>query len=205
MNGAHIKRAMRELCALDADIARAFRKIGPPRARLRPQGFETFLQTIVSQQVSTAAASSIYARVEQALDYDISAVSLLACGEKCLRAAGMSQRKCEYATGLARAIVDGDFRIEGLAEMELQDAIDTITRLRGFGRWSAEIYCMFSLRHRDVFPADDLALLNALVGLKHLKSRPSATKARELTAHWAPFRSSGALFLWHFYHHQRAG
>ncbi|MGB5325483.1 MAG: hypothetical protein WBN40_08680 [Pseudomonadales bacterium] len=203
MNKAHIERAMRRLSDIDADVARAYARIGAPRARQRPQGFATFMQTIVSQQVSTAAANTIYRRVEEALE-GVTAEAVLQAGSATLRSAGMSERKSEYALGLAESILDGTFPIDSLKQLSLEDAIAEITSLRGFGRWSAEIYCMFSLRHQDVFPADDLALLNALTGLKKLQQRPTPKQARELTAHWSPFRSTGSLFLWHWYHDSRS-
>ncbi|NNC55069.1 MAG: DNA-3-methyladenine glycosylase 2 family protein [Pseudomonadales bacterium] len=203
MNRVHIRRAMQGLCAADSDVAREHAWIGAPAPRNSPQGFATLLQTIVSQQVSTAAARTIYARVEALLGEALPE-RLLAVGNDALRGAGMSGRKAEYALGLAAAIVDGSFPIDALGKLSREQAVEEITRLRGFGQWSAEIYCMFSLRHQDVFPADDLALLTALQAMKQLASRPKPREARELTAHWAPFRSTGALFLWHWYHDYRS-
>jgi DNA-3-methyladenine glycosylase II len=83
--------------------------------------------------------------------------------------------------------------------MDDATAIQAITALRGFGRWSAEIYLMFSLKRADIFPADDLALRVALGRLKGLEQRPTPGQARALVEHWAPWRSVGALFLWHYY------
>ncbi|NND39529.1 MAG: DNA-3-methyladenine glycosylase 2 family protein [Pseudomonadales bacterium] len=195
---------MQGLCECDEDIAKAHARIGAPAPRNRPQGFATLLQTIVSQQVSTAAAKTIFGRVEQALG-ELQPQQALRVGVQGLRDAGMSQRKAEYALGLAEAIIDGSFPVDSLQKLSLQDAVEQIARLRGFGQWSAEIYCMFSLRHQDVFPADDLALLTALQAMKKLHARPRAKEARALTEHWAPFRSTGALFLWHWYHDYRSG
>jgi len=79
------------------------------------------------------------------------------------------------------------------------EAINAITALRGFGHWSAEIYLMFSLKRQDVFPADDLALQVALGRLKSLSEKPTPKQARDLVAHWTPWRSVGSLFLWHYY------
>jgi DNA-3-methyladenine glycosylase II len=129
----------------------------------------------------------------------IEAQHLLAVPEKALRAAGLSARKVEYAQGLAHAVVNGEFDPDGLVAMDDESAIAEITALRGFGRWSAEIYLMFSLSRKDLFPADDLALQVALGRLKGLDSKPTARQARELTAHWAPYRTAGSLFLWHYY------
>ena len=199
LNKKTLHLSLTELAGLDTDIAREHARIGSPAPRNRPQGFATLLSTIVSQQLSTKAANTIYTRVEALLG-DVTPAALLALDEAQLRSAGMSGRKTEYATGLARAIEDGSFRLDELPGMDTEEAIEHITTVRGFGRWSAEIYCMFSLQRDDIFPADDLALLVALVGLKKLEQRPTAKQARELVAHWSPWRSAGSLFLWHWYH-----
>ena len=113
--------------------------------------------------------------------------------------AGLSRRKAEYATGLARTILDGRFDPATLAGLGDNEAIAAICTLHGFGRWSAEIYVMFSLQRPDVFPADDLALQRALQNLKGWSKRPAAAEAREAVVHWSPWRTVGSLFLWHLY------
>ncbi|MCP3666256.1 MAG: DNA-3-methyladenine glycosylase 2 family protein [Gammaproteobacteria bacterium] len=193
-----IKKGLMALAAVDQELAAALEKIGPPLPRVRPIGLETFLSTIISQQISTEAARAIKARVDALLP-DLSASSLLATEDDALRAAGLSFRKIEYAKGLARAVDEGQFDMDGLAELTDEEAITAITGLRGFGRWSAEIYLMFSLSRRDIFPADDLALQVALGRLKGLENKPTPKQARELIAHWSPWRSVGSLFLWHYY------
>ncbi len=193
-----ITRGMSALCATDPDIATAYADIGPPATRLRKPGLPTFISTIVSQQISAAAARSILERV-MALLPNQSADDLLAVAEDELRTAGLSRQKISYLKALAAAIESGELDIDELPAMSDEQAIATITALRGFGRWSAEIYLMFSLRRRDVFPADDLALQVALGRLKGLAHKPTPAQCRKLTEHWSPWRSVGALFLWHYY------
>ena len=135
----------------------------------------------------------------RALLPDMQADKLLALPESALRDSGMSGRKVEYVMALAQAVVDERFVPEQLSELDDESAIGQIIALRGFGRWSAEIYLMFSLQRRNIFPADDLALQVALQKLKGLHSRPTPKCARRFVAHWAPFRSVGSLFLWHYY------
>lgn len=189
---------MNDLASVDHDIAIAFELIGPPPPRIRPQGFETFLATIISQQISTEAASAILGRVKTLLP-QVTASALLDTDAKALRQAGLSYRKIEYIRGLAGAVESGDFDINGLDTLSDKDAIETITNLRGFGRWSAEIYLMFSLKRQDIFPADDLALQVSLARLKNLPQKPTTKQARKITHHWSPWRSVGSLFLWHYY------
>jgi len=198
MNRATLKRAMTNLAAKDIDVARALKIVGHPEPRNRPAGFATFLSTVVGQQISAEAAATIRGRVEALLP-EISPEALLGVRNRALRSAGMSLRKIEYAKGLAQAIVDGEFDIEGLADLDDEAAIETITALRGFGRWSAEIYLMFSLGRRDIFPSGDLALRVAVGRLKGLDERPTPGEAEDLVAHWSPYRTAGSLFLWRYY------
>lgn len=199
MHQSTLNRHLRQLAAVDEEIAQALQQVGRPAPRVRPAGFETFLSTIVSQQISVSAAQSIWARVHALLG-EVSAPQLLTKSTQQLRDAGLSARKVEYAQGLAEAVISGAFDPDALHAMSDDEAIEAITAIRGFGRWSAEIYLMFSLKRKDIFPADDLALLVALQRLKGLDSRPKPAQARELTAHWSPYRSAASLFLWHYYH-----
>ncbi len=190
----HVNR----IAEIDADVKKQLSEFGFPQPRIRPVGFETFLSTIVGQQISTEAAKAIMQRLYTLLP-DMQADALLALSPEALRTAGLSARKVEYAQGLAQALVDGSLDVDALADMDDAEAIRSITALRGFGVWSAEIYLMFSLQREDVFPANDLALQVAIQKLKGLDDRPSEKQARELIAHWSPWRSAGSLFLWHFY------
>ena len=198
MDRRTIKTGLAALADLDPDLANALDRVGAPAPRQRPAGFETLLSTIISQQISAEAARAIKARVVDLLP-EMSADALLRLEPEQLRQAGLSYRKIGYAQGLAAAIAEGSFDVDGLAAMSDAAVIDAITGLRGFGRWSAEIYLMFSLGRHDVFPADDLALQTALGRLKGLRQRPTPGRTRALIEHWSPWRSVGALFLWHYY------
>jgi DNA-3-methyladenine glycosylase II len=195
---AKIKNHLDALAKLDPDLQRGLELVRYPKPRIRVQGFETFLSTIVSQQISTEAAASIMRRV-QALLPNMEAQEVLRLPAGALRAAGLSGRKVEYVEALARAIDENRFEISRLAEMEDQAVIEAITALRGFGAWSAEIYLMFSLQRSDIFPAGDLAIRVALQKLKRIDNKLSEKQAREMVASWAPYRSAGSLFLWHYY------
>ncbi|MGI9294568.1 MAG: DNA-3-methyladenine glycosylase family protein [Pseudomonadales bacterium] len=198
MNKKTVKQGLDAIAKHDRDVSVALQQIGYPQPRKRPMGFEALLIIIVNQQISVEAASSILNRIRERFP-DLSPEALLASNEGCLREAGMSARKEQYARCLAVAIVEGSFDPAGLKKLDDEAAIQEIVTLRGFGRWSAEIYLMFSLRRKDVFPADDLALQLALQRLKNLPTKPSGKQARELTASWSPWRTMGSLFLWHYY------
>lgn len=199
LNEELIAEGMNYLAGVDLDVANALASFGPPPPRHRSKGFETFLSIIVSQQISTTVACVIMGRVVDLLP-EVSAEAFMEIEDTTLREAGLSYRKIEYAKSLAHAVQTGSFAVNDLEAMSDEKAIKEITALRGFGRWSAEIYLMFSLQRQDIFPADDLALLMSLGRLKQLNSKPTPKQARDLISHWTPWRSVGSLFLWHFYH-----
>lgn len=199
MDEAIILRGMEALSLVDKDIEKAFKTLGPPPPRSRPSGFETFLSTIVGQQLSTKVAAIIMQRVV-ALMVDVTPERLIEIEDQALRDVGLSWRKIEYAKGLATAIIDGSFNIQALNELSDEEAITEITKLKGFGRWSAEIYLMFSLNRENVFPADDLGILLGLAKLKGLAEKPTPKQAREMVSHWTSYKSVASLFLWQYYH-----
>ena len=199
INPIDIKKDLDALALQDKQVAEAIGHYGYPEPRVWPSGFEIFLSIIVSQQISTQAARTILGRVRDLFDGQPDANALLALPDGALRTAGLSGRKVEYVTGLARAIIEERFSPAKLLLMENNEAIDYIVSLRGFGRWSAEIYLMFSLQRPDIFPADDLAIRKSLQNLKGLENCPTAGQAREIVEHWEPHRSVGSLFLWHSY------
>ncbi len=198
MNQAKIKRHLDKLATQDDDLRRGLERVRYPKPRIRAQGFETFLSTIVSQQISTDAAAAIMLRV-RALLPRMQAADVLQLPAGALREAGLSLRKVEYVEGLASALTEGEFDPAVLVDMDDKTAIKAITALRGFGAWSAEIYLMFSLQRSDIFPAGDLALRIALQKLKGIDTLLDEKQARALVEPWAPYRSAGSLFLWHYY------
>ncbi len=198
MDESKIKRHLDHLAKSDPELKRGLKLVRYPAPRIRKQGFETLLSTIVAQQISTEAAAAIMRRVHVLLPA-MEAQEVLRLPEGALRAAGLSARKVEYVEGLAQAIVGNRFDVTQLPEMDDQAAITAITLLRGFGTWSAEIYLMFSLQRADVFPAGDLALRIALQKLKGIEETLSDKQARVLVEPWSPYRSAGSLFLWHYY------
>lgn len=193
-------RAMLDtLAAGDPDLRRALARVGYPASRQRDPGFATLLRIILAQQVSTASAAAIWRKLEAALQGKVTPARLLALDDAALRAAGFSARKAQYARGLCAGVTTGALDIAGLALLEEEAAIDTLVALRGFGRWSAEIYLLFALGRADVFPADDLAIQIAIQRLRGLAARPGGKLARELAEPWRPYRGAAAVFLWHYY------
>jgi DNA-3-methyladenine glycosylase II len=199
MDEQTIEQGLKALCLIDKDLEAAVKTQGYPSPRVNPHGFEAFLSIIVSQQLSTKVAAVIMGRLV-ALLKEVTPEKLLSIEDQNLRDVGLSWRKIEYAKGLALAVQSGNLDIDGLESLSDEDAISAITSLKGFGRWSAEIYLMFSLGRQDIFPADDLGVLIALGRLKELTGKPTPKQAREMVGHWQPWRSVGSLFLWQYYH-----
>lgn len=198
MDEAIIAEGLAKLAASDPRIALAHAACGNPPPRIRPAGFPTLFNIIVSQQISSGAARAIADRASLVLG-EVSPEAVLRTEPERLREAGLSARKVDYVRRLAEAIVSGRFDPGALAGRDDEEAIASISALPGFGRWSAEIYLMFALGRRDVFPAGDLALRVALMRLGALAERPTEATARALAARWSPWRSVASLFLWHYY------
>jgi len=166
---------------------------GPLPMRLRPGGFAALLWIITGQQVSTASAAAIFARLEAAGLTTAAAVA--AAGEEALRACGLSRPKIRYAMALA----DSGLDFAALRGLPTARVIETLVALPGIGRWSAEIYAMFSLGHADVMAGGDLALQEAARLLFDLSARPSERELRAMAEPWAPWRSVAAQALWVYY------
>ena len=174
-------------------FAHALRLTGTPPLRRRPDGFAAVLAAIVSQQVSTHAAAAIWGRMEGAGLTTPEAV--LAADDATLRAPGLSGQKMRYARALAASGIDFD----GLRTLPDADVVDRLVQVPGIGRWTAEIYAMFSLGRADVFAPADLALQESARRLFALPDRPREAAFRKMAEAWSPWRSVAAGLLWAYY------
>lgn len=196
--GETMALALAELASRDADLGNALAVFGPPPPRALAPGFAGLVRVIIGQQVSAAVARVFWARMEAAFD-PLTPAALRAAPPQSLRALGLSQRKAEYAQALAGEVMEGRLDLERLAALEDEEAIAELVRLRGIGRWTAEIYLLFALGRLDVWPAADLALAVALQRLKRLRRRPDADRLIRLARPWRPYRGAAAHLLWHYY------
>jgi len=195
---ASLGEGLAALAAADNDIALALAEAGPPALRRREAGFEALLGAIVSQQVSKAAAATIWERLARAAD-PLCPETVIDLDEDALRAVGLSRQKAGYARGLAEAVITGAVDLDGLDRRPDAEVVAELIRLKGIGRWSAEIYLLFALGRPDAFPADDLALMIGAQRLKRLDARPDRNALMEIAEAWRPWRGPAALLLWHFY------
>lgn len=182
------------LAAQDARFAHALRLTGTPPLRRKPDGFAHLLSAIVSQQVSTHAARAIWGRMEAAGMTTPEAV--LAADDETLRAPGLSRPKMRYARALAAAGIDFD----ALRALPDEEIVRILVEVPGIGRWTAEIYAMFSLGRADVFAPADLALQESAKRLFDLPDRPREAPLRRMAEAWSPWRTVAAGLLWAYYH-----
>lgn len=196
---ADLNATLDTLAELDSRIKSVIDEFGYPAPRQRAHGFATMLQIIVSQQLSTKVAAAIWNRVENLLEGTVSTQAVLSMDEQKLRDCGLSWQKVSYAKALAERIDSGELSPKALINMSTSEAIKTLTEIKGYGIWSAEIYVMFALNRPDVFPAGDLALQVAIQRLDNLSERPKEQDTREIAQRWSPHQSAAALLMWHYY------
>ncbi len=169
------------------------RNFGLPSFDPREKGLVALKKTIVGQQLSVASAAAIWGRFIEADIKDEEILNNQADNQ--LRDLGFSRQKISYLKSLAESGLDFD----KMEKMENEDVINILTGIKGIGLWTAEIYCIFSLRRLDIFPAGDLALQEAAKNLLNLKNRPLEKEMRKIAESWVPYRSVCAIILWHFY------
>ena len=188
------------VAASEPAIASALARTGYPEPRIRERGYRTLLRTIVGQQVSIAAAASVWRKLEALLGEDIPPEALLAADFDALRACGLSRQKQGYARSLCELVVSGELDLAGLPADD-EEAIAQLVRIKGIGRWSAEIYLLFAEGRHDIWPAGDLAVQAGIARILGLPERPSEKAARDLAERWRPHRGAVAIFTWHCYNH----
>jgi DNA-3-methyladenine glycosylase II len=193
-----IRKHVEALAEREPAFARVIETHGVPEPRSSKPGAETLLRTIVGQQVSVAAARSMWAKLEGAFGAPPDLKRLLGASDEELRAAGMSRQKSGYIRSLAELVLSGELKLEGLPK-DNEDAIALLTKIKGIGRWSAEIYLLFAEGRADVFPAGDLAVQVELGRLMGLKDKPTEKELRELAEAWSPYRGAAAVLAWHSY------
>jgi DNA-3-methyladenine glycosylase II len=193
-----LRTGLDAIATREPGFARALKVAGYPEPRLRATGYATLLRTIVGQQVSVAAAASVWAKLEALLGEDTPAEALLAADFDALRACGLSRQKQGYARSLCELVTSGVLDLEHLP-VDDEEAIAELVRIKGIGRWSAEIYLLFAEGRPDIWPAGDLAVQAGLHKLLGLDERPSEKRTRELAEGWRPHRGAVAIFTWHCY------
>jgi DNA-3-methyladenine glycosylase II len=193
-----IREGLDTLAARERGFARVLAAGGYPEPRVRERGYRTLLRAIVGQQVSVAAAASMWRKLEAELGEDIPTAELLARDYDTLRACGLSRQKQGYVRSLCELVEAGAIDFDNLPADD-EEAIALLTRIKGIGRWTAEIYLLFAEQRPDIWPAGDLAVQAGIGAILGLDGRPSEKQARPLAEAWRPHRGATALLAWHVY------
>lgn len=193
-----LRDSLDAIAALEPGFAAAIARVGYPAPRIREPGYETLLRTIVGQQVSVAAAAAVWRKLEAELGSGCPPDVLLARDFDALRACGLSRQKQGYARSLAELVTTGALDLHALPK-EDDEAIAALTKIKGIGRWSAEIYLLFAEGRPDIWPAGDLAVQIGVGRILSLGERPSEKLTRTLAERWRPHRGAAAIMAWHHY------
>jgi DNA-3-methyladenine glycosylase II len=184
---------MAELIERLGDRSVATRRRGAPK----PDAYGALLRTVVAQQVSSKAARAIYQRVLDLFGGTTpSPDQILATSEADLRGAGLSGRKVEYIRDLAAHVKSGELELDRLDELSDEEVIEEIVAVRGFGRWSAEMFLTFHLERPDVISGGDLGIRRSIQLNCGLDELPSPQEVEEISQRWRPHRSLAAIYLW---------
>jgi len=198
LSADQLRTALDALSQREPAIAAAIKRAGYPEPRIRARGYATLLRTIVGQQVSTKAAESVWRKLEGIVGTLDDPANIARASDEQLREAGLSRQKASYARSLAEEVTGG--RLD-LADLPTDDdeAVAALVRVKGIGRWSAEVYLLFAEGRPDIWPAGDLAVQIEVGRILGHETRPSEKLTRELAEAWRPHRGAAAIFAWHHY------
>jgi DNA-3-methyladenine glycosylase II len=203
------KARREELAAADPVMAELIERLGPldiaKRLRRRKEeppadAFGALLRPLVGQQISTKAARAIYLRMLGLFDGPPTPEAMLALTEEDLRGIGFSRRKVEYAHDLAAHALDGSLELDRLGELDDEEVVAEISAVRGFGRWTAEVFLLIHLGRPDVVVGGDLGIRRAVMVEYRLGSMPTPGEVEERAERWRPNRSLACLYLWESLH-----
>lgn len=190
-------QAVRHLAKNDAVLRAVIRRAGPFALRLERNRFRMLVRSIVSQQLSTAAARTIMARVETlARPGRMTVGSIARLSHEQLRSAGLSAQKVGYLQDLTAAIVAGQLPLGRLSRLDDEAVIEELTAIKGIGRWTAQMFLIFSLGRLDVFPHDDLGVRAAIRDLYGLAELPDKAASHAIAAAWRPYASVASWYCW---------
>ncbi len=203
-NNNKFDKAVNALRAGDRDLARVIDRVGPCGLVAQPDGFHALLRAIVAQQVSKHAAASIFARLLALFPSDRpDPHALLALPHEALMGCGLSRRKVDYARDLSAHVADGRLDFDRLCELPDEEVIEILVAVKGIGRWTAQMYLLFSLNRLDVFPIDDLAVVTAMRDVYGLSKRARPARLMRIAESWRPYRSVASWYLYRQLEHIR--
>lgn len=192
-----VRKGLRMLCRNDAVLAGVVRRVGPFALKPDPGGYEILVRSILSQQISVAAARTIRGRLQALLPGGkLTAKNLDALSDDQLQSVGVSRQKQTYLRHLTSCTLDGTINFRRIAKESDDDAVADLIQVKGIGRWTAQMFLMFSLGRIDVFAPDDLGLRNAIERLYDLPEKPSRSELEQHADKWRPYRTIASWYLW---------
>lgn len=198
MTPAEFARARRALMRRDPILAPVIKKHGTRSPLDAPvmDPFPALVRTITGQQISTRAAATIHGRLVALMPRGVTPEAMLALTDEQMRGAGLSRQKIGYLRDLATKVASGELPVHSLHELTDEAVIEAIVKVKGLGRWSAEMFLMFRLHRPDVLPVDDLGIVNAIHRLYGLRKRPKADRLKKIGESWRPYRTVACWYLW---------
>jgi DNA-3-methyladenine glycosylase II len=193
-----LAEAVEWLSEIDPDLKQIRDLHGTPPMWNRKPGYETLVHIILEQQVSLASAKAMFLRVKENIN-PLTAANMVITDEHQLRNLGVTRQKARYFLLTAQAIQSGDLELGKLANLSDEDAIAHMTRIKGIGPWTAQIYLLNALQRPDVWPSGDIALASAVRNLKKLQAHPKPDELVTLAEAWRPHRATAARMLWQYY------
>ena len=189
--------AQHHLSRRDRVLKRLIRAVGPCTLRYERNRFASLARSIISQQISTTAARAIRARVEAAVDgKGLTAAGILSLSDAEMRRAGLSASKMKSLRDLAEHVNGGAVRLRIIHKLPDEEVIDALIPIRGIGRWTAQMFLIFSLGRLDILPVDDLGLRAGVRDQYGLRELPDRDQLSELAEPWRPYRSIATWYLW---------
>ncbi len=198
-----LAKAATRLAQCDRDLAAILTSYGPPPLWARKPGFDTIVRIILEQQVSLAAAASMYKRLRNNI-IPFQPNRFVELGEPHFKSLGLTRQKTAYCLHLAESIIASNVKLPALSRLSDEDVKAALMQVKGIGSWSADIYLLMALRRPDIWPASDLALATVVFKVKRLKQRPTPDQLTRIARAWRPFRSVAARMFWQYYLAQRA-
>jgi DNA-3-methyladenine glycosylase II len=199
MTAAEYARARRILMRRDPKLGAAIKRIGAcgMASRQHSDHLTALVRAIVGQQLSAKAAATIFGRLHALFaDGHVTAAGIDALDDGALRGVGLSGQKLSYLRDLCVRISDGRLRLEELDELPDEAVIERLTTVKGFGRWTAEMFLMFRLNRPDVLPVGDLGITTAVQRVYRLRQRPNPKRLTKIGEAWRPYRSVACWYLW---------
>src|ERR1700733_8542647 len=195
ISGIVNQKDIKQLIERDKIFARIFKQYGPPPDWSRKPGFVSLSKIILEQQVSLASANAHFQKLNSHL-IDFSPSNILRLTDEEMRSCQISRQKAKYLRALSTAIVNDEIDLMKLAGLSEPEIRKQLTAIKGIGHWTTDIYLMFCLQAKDIFPTGDIAVVNTI---KELSGAQTINEIMLLAEQWKPLRSLSVFFLWHYY------